>query len=611
MEKYKEELLNSLKLQIDSIRRKILDKLEITEVLANKSLKELGRMAPEDQMVYMQLRANAQNRVVELKNLESSPYFMKCCIVDEKGEEKEYYFAKHQFSEESIYSWVAPVAALRFENTGKATYRLPDGDIKTVVIKEKNQYMIVDGKVIFFSLEKIDKPRELIYQEHFTKQKSEFILPEIIAQMEKAQDQVIRASYQGPLVISGPAGSGKTTLALHRVAYLTQAPESAEYFPHESIIIFVQDIGTKEYFGNLLPGLGINNVNIMTFYEWAFSVLGIPDFSYVERYGESEEEKDMYEYQKLTALRSNGIPAWKTNMPLILSLFYGNSFSKENVNLFNNQKKGKVLDRFDLVILLKSYFEKYKKFETKREYNTFVKDKMVHKVEKKLVSYSLMVFDEFQNYLPQQLQILKSCLSNDTKSAVYVGDIAQQVKLGTLRNFEEIGEFIQKERDIKLNKVYRNTKNILLFIQSLGYKTEIPDGAKAGPSVVEEILKSSKEEIKHIKEFIFAYENGSIGILAKDESHLTDFKEEFVGKKNIHILTMLEAQGVEFDLVFLVGIRKSSFVITHHEDILPEHLEERKRMQNDLLYVALTRAITELHILGEERLVDVIKVKGN
>ena len=45
-------------------------------------------------------------------------------------------------------------------------------------------------------------------------------------QMEKAQDQVIRAHHAGPLVISGPAGSGKTTLALHRVAFLTQSPET-------------------------------------------------------------------------------------------------------------------------------------------------------------------------------------------------------------------------------------------------------------------------------------------------------------------------------------------------------------------------------------------------
>ena len=81
MEKYKEKLLNSLKLHIDFIRGKIKESLEKTKVLASKSLKDISRMRPEDQMVQMQLVANAQNRVVELGNLDSSPYFMKFKIV--------------------------------------------------------------------------------------------------------------------------------------------------------------------------------------------------------------------------------------------------------------------------------------------------------------------------------------------------------------------------------------------------------------------------------------------------------------------------------------------------------------------------------------------------
>jgi len=101
---------------------------------------------------------------------------------------------------------------------------------------------------MFFSKEVEGRARELIYQEHFTNRKTGFMLPEIVAEMEKSQDQVIRAHHEGPLVISGPAGSGKTTLAFHRVAYLTQAPDTALHYREDSIIIFVQDNGTKEYF---------------------------------------------------------------------------------------------------------------------------------------------------------------------------------------------------------------------------------------------------------------------------------------------------------------------------------------------------------------------------
>ncbi len=239
MEKYKQKLLNQVKTHIDFVCQKIREKLKITKGLANQSLKGFGKLPPEDQAVFMSLRGNAYKRITELTHLESSPYFTKIEIINEAGKEQKYFFAKHEFSEQSIYSWVAPISAIRFENPGKTSYKLPNGAIKMIDITEKETYMIVDGKVLLFSLETKDKPRELIYQEYFTKQKSEFILPEIVAQMEKAQDQVIRAHHKGPLVISGPAGSGKTTLALHRVAYLTQVPDTALLYPPESIIVFV------------------------------------------------------------------------------------------------------------------------------------------------------------------------------------------------------------------------------------------------------------------------------------------------------------------------------------------------------------------------------------
>jgi len=569
-------------------------------------LKGFGKLSPEDQSVFMNLRGNAHKRVVELTHLENSPYFIKCEVMDDAGKSKDYFFAKHEFSEESIYSWVAPVSAIRFENPGKVSYKLPEGTMRTVTINQKETYMIVNGKILLFAIEAKNKPRELIYQEHFTEQKSEFILPEIVAQMEKAQDQVIRISHKGPLVISGPAGSGKTTLALHRVAYLTQIPDTALLYPPKSIVVLVQDNGTKDYFSTLLPSLGINDVNITTFSEWAFKILGMDNYSYIERYGLNEEERDIYEYQKLQALREASIPRWNKNIFSTLDLQYSRYLKDKNFKLFNQQKKEGRLDRFDLVILLKSYYEKHNNFVIKREYFTSIKGRVVRKTEKTPVLYSLMIIDEFQNYLPEQLQILKSCLNEKTQSMIYVGDMAQQVKLGTFKKWDDINEIISSDRNVILNKVYRNTRNILSFIKNLGYRVDLPDGLKEGPPVVEKITSTPEEEIRHIRELIPKYKKGNIGILTQDESCLRNLKKEFSDMRNIHVLTMLEAQGVEFDLVCLVGIKKESFSVTHHIDALPQHTEERKRMRKDLLYVALTRAITELHILGTDRLKNIL-----
>ena len=602
MEKYKEKLLKELEKHIDLVRQEIKKKLEDSKVLANQSLKGFRKLLNEDQAVFMSLRGHAHKRVRELTVLEGSPYFMKTDIVNSKGEAKSYFFAKHEFSEQGIYSWVAPVSAIRFENPGPASYKLPNGVVVNVDIKQKEQYMIVNGKVMFFALEAKDKARELIFQEHFTKQKTGFVLPEIVAQMEKAQDQVIRAEHRGPLVISGPAGSGKTTLALHRVAYLMQVPDVSKLYPPRSIMVLVQDNGTKDYFSTILPSLGINDVKIITFSEWALNVLNIKDFFYADRYGDTEETRGLYEYQKLKALRGVPTPTWNKSIMKILETHYSNCLSPDALKIFNKQKKEKQLDRFDLVLLLRSYFEKHKKFEIKREYDTFVKNKVVHKTEKTPVNYSLMIIDEFQNYLPEQIQLLKNCIDNQTRSIIYVGDMAQQVKLGTVKNWADVKEEIPKERDIRLHKVYRNTKNILSFIQNLGYQIELPTELKSGPDVLEKITNTIEEEIKHIENIITKYREGSIGILAKDEGYLDSFKKHFGSSKNIHVLTMLEAQGVEFDLVVIVGLNKNSFNVSTGADTDPGHILERKKMQKDLLYVALTRAITELHILSSEKL---------
>ncbi len=604
---YKEKLLENLKEHISFIQKKVIQIKESIKELNDKDLKQISTMKPGDRAVQMIAKMQLDERIIELNHLEKTPYFAKCEFIQKQtGDKKNYYFAKHQLIEESIYSWVAPIAAIRFENVGEASYRLPSGQSRSIEILHKEQYMIVDGKVLFFAVEDSNKPRDLIYQENFTSKKAGFMLPEIVAQMEKAQDQVIRAFHKGPLVISGPAGSGKTTLALHRVAYLTQAPETLPLYPLESIVVFVQDNGTKEYFSHLLPELGIHNVQITTFSEWAFKILGLDGYSYVSRFGKTEEEKDIYEYQKIKALRLGEIPNLNKDYFKSLSVLYKKYISPDSFKLFVKQKEEKKIDRFDITILLLAYLKSHKKFEIRRSYLTSVNGVIKNKIEKKTISYSLVVLDEFQNYLPEQINILKSCIKEETNSIVYVGDVSQQIYLGTIKNWEEAGERISKERDIKMEKVYRNTKNILLFIQSLGYRTVIPEGIKEGPLVVEKIFIKKEEEVEYIKNISSKYPDGTIGIIAKDDDYLDAFKEEFRHLKNIHILTMNESQGVEFDLVCVVGVSRNTFKVVSHEDALFEHIEERKRMQKDLLYVALTRAINELHILSNEKLRDIL-----
>jgi len=579
-----------------------------TEKSLRLSKERFSSLSYADQVVESGVISYNQKRIEELKHLEGSPYFVRCDVLfNAHDKESTVYFAKFGFNQDAIYSWIAPASVMRFEKPGDVSYKLPDGVTQKVKLLRKDQYMIVDGKIKFLSSESIGEKRELVYEEYFSSRKTGFMLPEIVAQMEKAQDQVIRAHHVGPFLISGPAGSGKTTLALHRVAYLAQSPDLAHIYTSKSIIVFVQDNGTREYFSHLLPELGIDDVLITTFSEWAFGILGMTG-TFVDRFGETELEKDEYEFQKLKTINNLARLVYAKNVTFtLLEKAYGKVFDAEQKTLFQRQKQMNVYDRIDLTLLLKVFLKNQGNLNLSKYYNVQQKDGSV-KVKREIsrLEYSLAVVDEFQNYLPDQLRLFKSCLNQQSQSIVYVGDMAQQIRLGTIRRWEDIEEKMAPERKVVLEKVYRNTKNILTFIKNLGYAIEIPEQLKLGETVGEYILEDKNQEIAKIKELIAKENFNSVGILSKEYDYLTEFKEAFGENKKVHTMTMNDAQGVEFDVVIIVGVRDDMFNV--HEDMHKELADEKKRINRDLLYVALTRAISQLHIMGQKKLSDIIRL---
>lgn len=606
-EEQKKKLLNQTHEHITYIREKIDSDIQRREGKGKTMKKEVVSMLPGDAITQHILAGHNHEQIENLKQLNPSPYFTRCEF-DINGEKKILYFAKFSFSGEKIYSWITPAATLRFENPGPASYTRPDGKIQAGILLSKDQYMIIDGKLIFFSTEGTDHPRELIHQEHFTRQKPGFILPEVVEQMEKAQDQVVRASYRGPFLISGPAGSGKTTMALHRVAYLMQSPETADLFPTDSTLVLVQDAGTCEYFSHLLPELGIRGVEIITFAQWALRILSLNDSYHIAiRYGSNENERSLYEYNKLNALKElpNNL-VYNKNIWSLLQKIYLIHFDTTQNELFTKQKKESTLDRFDLTILLKIYLKTFGKFTVTKEcYEESAKGTYRKRNKTFPLQYNLTIIDEFQNYLPEQLGLIKNCSNHRLESIVYVGDLAQQTQLGTIRDWNSIGEKIESDRLITLQKVYRNTKQILNYIRDLGYSVSIPEEIKEGKPVAEYIFETKQEEISQINQLVKHLHGGTIGVIAKDKDYLTEFKNEFKNNPNVYCLSMHEAQGVEFETVCLVGINRQSFDVSE----LPSSItDEIKKVHRDLLYVALTRAISELHIMGKTYLMSIFWV---
>jgi len=187
---------------------------------------------------------------------------------------------------------------------------------------------------------------------------------------------------------------------------------------------------------------------------------------------------------------------------------------------------------------------------------------------------------------------------------MYVGDLAQQTRLCTVRDWEQVGEQFIEERKVILQKHYRSTKELLEYLAELGYAVEIPASIKKGEPVKEYIAAASEDEIKTIRELAAANPKTVIGVIAKLPKYLLPCKAWLAKMTKVHILTINEAQGVEFDIVCLVGMHEDFFIAGYSDEALRR---EKERVNRDLLYVALTRAMSELHVFGKKNLSEIVK----
>ncbi len=567
--------------------------------------KNLHAINDDNKLVQQRLLAYGLSRVGQLEELELSPYFVRCVVEFDGGEQEELHFAKFSFTDERIYSWITPASSIRFESPGKVSYTRPSGEARTGMLIQKDQYMIVKGKIVFFATESTAQERELVYQEYFSNQKTGFVLPEIVAQMEKAQDAVIRASHVGALVISGPAGSGKTTLALHRVAYLTQSPDVSDQFSPSTVVVFVQDEGSRTYFSGLLPQLGINGVSVVTFAGWAMEVLELEGYEYEYRIGDSEIERDVYEFRKREAMRNIDGVVYKSDPYKALALVYEN-FSAHEMDMFEEQKQQRVLDRFDVTILLMLHCDRFDGLTMMQDYYKVLKNQeSVKKIGRFPVQYSLAILDEFQNYLPEQISLVKEVLEKKNSALMYVGDMAQQTQFGTIRDWQQVGEVIPDDRLVSLHKVFRNTRLILEYISSIGYDIVIEKMLREGTPVIETVVDTKEEEIAYVRSIAETCE-GNIGVLSKDKAYLRAFAVLDDIGDHVHVMSIDEAQGVEFEVVCVVGVSEDMFVVEHEGE--PEsYIKEKMQINKDLLYVALTRAMNSLYIVGSSTLKEAIR----
>ena len=229
------------------------------------------------QALLSQVNANQDKFVLKhrFERMADAPFFGRVdFIFDGEDEAEPFYIGIGNFAEKAgmtplIYDWRAPVSGLFYDyDKGPASYEAPAGTIRGE-ISSKWQYKIRGGKMIyaFESDTKIDD--EILKQE--LGNNGDVKLKNIVRTIQKEQNAIIRNTKDKILVIQGAAGSGKTSIALHRIAYLLY--HDRKNLKSSNVLVLSPNSVFGDYISHILPELGEENIREMSFDLFAYREL--------------------------------------------------------------------------------------------------------------------------------------------------------------------------------------------------------------------------------------------------------------------------------------------------------------------------------------------------
>ncbi len=247
-------------------------------------------------MIGTMFQGSMELRLRKLKDAVNKPYFARIDFKEENKQNNEkIYIGKLSLMREDdqeliIVDWRAPVANLYYEERlGHCSYLCPDGRIGGD-LSLKRQFSINEGKLndIF----DIDITTNDEFLQSYLGASADNRLKDIVTTIQSEQNKIIRADMWTPLIVQGAAGSGKTTIALHRIAYLIYTYERT--FKPENFMIIAPSKFFLNYISDVLPELGVEKVKQTTFEEFAMELIG-------------RKFKFRDEYEKLTMFVNHNI----------------------------------------------------------------------------------------------------------------------------------------------------------------------------------------------------------------------------------------------------------------------------------------------------------------
>lgn len=234
---------------------------ELLEAYGAKDVEALSMIAN------MQVRYEEAKKSLErYKKARKKPYFGRIDLTDwQIGKKEVFYIGKvgitKNIVEQEVIDWRAPIASVYYENgLGTCSYSVRNEGTYEITLNRKRTYEIEADKLKDFYDSDVVANDELLTK--YLAKNKKAVLGEIIATIQKEQNAIIRKSPKQNVIVQGAAGSGKTTVAMHRISYILYNYEN-EFRPEDFYIIGSNPV-LLNYITSVLPDLDVYGVRQMT-----------------------------------------------------------------------------------------------------------------------------------------------------------------------------------------------------------------------------------------------------------------------------------------------------------------------------------------------------------
>lgn len=664
-----EEVQGKLQGVLDQVVTKInqyADEIEATKRYVYQNLAQLdaaekaaNRTAVFDAVTFGEQAVRERDRLLKLIQ---SPYFGRIDFSESTpagpGPQEIFYIGVHSFVDpltghNLIFDWRAPVSSIFYDfETGPASYRAPLGEIHGRLAR-KRQYRIRRGELEYLIESSLNIGDEILQKE--LSRASDDRMKNIVATIQKEQNTIIRNETARVLILQGAAGSGKTSIALHRVAFLLYRYK--ETLSAQNMMILSPNKVFGSYISNVLPELGEENILEKGFEEIAAALLGKkhPFQTFAQQVESLLREEDPAAIERIQFKATNRfvtqlqayleeveesafIPADVAAGPFFVS---GEQLHRD----YHRLKQLPILPR--LQRMTEDLLEKYHRtaLETldaaaRRQVRTAIRqmypyrdplalyrqfyahlgrEDLLHTLDKKTLEYCdafplllvklhlegvqwgyqdirHLLVDEMQDYTPVQYAVLARLFS--CKMTI-LGDSYQSVNPYSSSSVEKIKPYFAQCDTIELCKSYRSTVEITSFAQRILTNEKLIPLDRHGPAPTITPCESPAEQLRVIQDLLAQFRqsgHASLGILCKSQQGAKALFEAM--HHNHPDITLLDFGSSQFAQGIILTSVHMSKGLEFDQVIVPgaSRTEYRTPLDRSLLYIACTRAMHRLDL---------------